>query len=199
MSPIIRKDRIWPTAVVAVLAIYVAFGLIAARIATHDPNFAVEPDYYQKSVMWDSSAAQSRRSDALAWRLTPTLGPVGNGVPSTLTFDVRDAAGSIVKDAHVSVEARQVAHAEEVTRATLSERADGDYAANVSLMRPGLWEFRVVATRGADRFATTVRMDASTSADARLIEDRPGEASAASLKAGSRREDDRLDVRSRTQ
>lgn len=199
MSPIIRKDRIWPVAIVTVLALYVAFGLIAARIATHDPNFAVEPDYYRKAVMWDSSLAQSHRSDALRWRLIPTLSPVGKASPATLAFDVRDSAGAIVKGAHVSVEARQVAYAEDVTTATLDERGDGEYAAQVPLGRPGLWEFRVVATRGSDRFATTIRMDASTTADARIIEDRPGEASAASLKAGSRREDSRLDVRPRTQ
>lgn len=188
MSPIIRKDRIWPTAIVTVLGLYVTFGIIAARIATHDPNFAVEPDYYRKAVMWDSSLAQSRRSDALHWRLVPTLGPVGKAAPATLALDVRDSNGAIVTGAHVSVEARQVAYAENVTTATLDERGDGDYSARMSLDRPGLWEFRVVATRGVDRFATTLRMDASTTADARVIDDRPGEASATSLKAGSRRE-----------
>lgn len=194
-----RKDRIWPTAIVSVLVLYVAFGLIAARIATHDPNFAVEPDYYNKAVMWDSSLAQSNRSDALRWRLIPTLSPVGKGTPPTLAFDVRDSSGEIVKGAHVSVEARQVAYAENVTSATLDERGDGDYAAQLPLARPGLWEFRVVATRGSDRFAATLRMDASTTADARVVDDRPGEATAASLKAGSRREESRLDVRPRTQ
>lgn len=199
MSPLIRKDRIWPVAIVTVLTLYVAFGLIAARIATHDPNFAVEPDYYNKAVMWDSSLAQSHRSDALRWHLIPTLSAVGKSKPATLAFDVRDSSGQIVTGARVSVEARQVAYAENVTSATLGERGDGDYAAQIPLARPGLWEFRVVATRGADRFATTLRMDASTTEDARVIEDRPGEASAASLKAGLRREDSRLDVRPRTQ
>lgn len=194
-----RKDRIWPTAIISVLVLYVAFGLIAARIATHDPNFAVEPDYYNKAVMWDSSLAQSHRSDALRWRLIPTLSPVGQSTPAILAFDVRDSSGEIVKGAHVSVEARQVAYAENVTSATLDERGDGDYAAKLPLVRPGLWEFRVVATRGSDRFATTLRMDASTTTDARVVEDRPGEASAASLRAGSRREENRLDVRPRTQ
>lgn len=199
MSPIIRKDRIWPVAIVTVLTAYVAFGLIAARIATNDPNFAVEPDYYRKAVMWDSTLAESRRSEALRWRLIPVLGPVKNGAPSTLALDVRDSAGAIVKGAHVSVEARQIAYAENVTSATFGERGDGDYAAQMSLGRPGLWEFRILATRGTDRYETTLRMDASTTGDARIVEDRPGEATAASLKAGSRREDDRLDARPRTQ
>lgn len=199
MSPIMRKDRIWPTAIVVVLGLYVAFGLIAARIATHDPNFAVEPDYYRKAVMWDSSQAQSRRSDALRWNLVPALGPIGIGSPTTLTLDVRDSVGAIVTGAKVSVEARQVAYAEDVTRATLNERSDGEYAAKLPLTRPGLWEFRIVATRGADRFTTNVRMDASTSTNARVVVARPGDATAASLKAGTRRENPQADARPRTQ
>jgi len=199
VSPIIRKDRIWPTIIVTVLGGYIVFGLVAARVASHDPNFAIEPDYYRKAVAWDSALAQARRSAALGWRLIPTLGPTGDGTAALLAFNVRDSAGAIVMDAHVSVEARQVAHADDLVRATLAMRDDGAYAAQLPLARPGLWEFRVVATRGADRFATSVRMDASTTAIARVVEERPGDPSTARAKAGARREDALPDVRPRAQ
>lgn len=195
MSPLIRKDRIWPTIIVGILTIYVAFGLIAARVASHDPNFAIEPDYYRKAVMWDSTLALSRRSAALGWRIIPTLGPIGNGTAALLALDVRDTSGTIVRDANVSVEGRQVAHAEDVTSATLGERADGEYVAQLPLARPGLWEFRVVATRGPDRFATTLRMDASTTANARIVADRPGDPSPSRAQAGARRENEQSNVR----
>ena len=183
-----RKDRIWPTIVVVVLSGYVVFGISAARVATHDPNFSVEPDYYKKAVAWDSTLAQDRRNVALGWKLSPTLGPVGRGHAARLAFDVRDAAGTRVPDVKVSIEARQVAHAEELIRATLSADSTGDYSGELPMGRAGLWEVRVVATRGADRFATSVRMDASSSADGTVVTERPGDANRDRAKAGSRRE-----------
>jgi nitrogen fixation protein FixH len=199
VSPIVRKERIWPTIVVVVLGGYLVFGIVAARVASHDPNFAIEPDYYRKAVAWDSTLAQDRRSVALGWHLTPTLGPIGDGTAALLAFEFRDSGGALVTEAHVSVEARQVAHADVVVRATLAVRDDGAYAAHLPLARAGLWEFRVVATHGADRFATSVRMDASTTAIARVVEERPGDPSTARAKAGARREDAVTDVRPRAQ
>ena len=189
MSPLIRKDRIWPTIIVVVLGGYVTFGIIAARIATHDPNFAVESDYYGKAVRWDSTLAQNRRNIALGWHIAPTLGAVGRGHAARLELDVRDSAGARVEDAQVSIEMRQVAHASDVVRATLRPDSAGDYAADLPLGRAGLWEMRLVATRGSDRFDTSLRMDASESANASIIDSRPGDPLAASTKAGMRRED----------
>ncbi|MEO8619826.1 MAG: FixH family protein [bacterium] len=188
MTPIIRKDRIWPTIIVTVLTSYVIFGFIAARIATHDPNFAVEPDYYRKAVAWDSTLAQAKRSAALGWQLTPVLGPIGNGTAAPLTLQVRDSTGAPVSAVQVSVEARQVAHADAVVRGTLSPVGDGAYTALLPLAHAGLWEFRVVATRGADRFTSSVRMDASVAANAQLVTERPGDAIPARAIAGERRE-----------
>lgn len=196
MSPIIRKDRVWPTIVLAVLGGYVAFGLIAARVASHDPNFAIEPDYYRKAVAWDSTLAQARRSAALGWRLTPTLGSISEGA-APFTVDLRDSTGAVVMDARVSVEARPIAHADDVVRATLTARDDGAYATRLPLGRAGLWELHVDATRGADRYETTVRMDASATAMAKVVTERPGDPLAARLKAGARREDARADMRQR--
>jgi nitrogen fixation protein FixH len=195
VSPLIRKDRIWPTIVVTVLSGYVAFGLIAARVATNDPHAAIEPDYYRKAVDWDSTVAQARRSAALGWRMTPMLSAIGNGSAALLSLELRDAGGAAVSDAQVSVEARQIAHAYDVVRATLGMRGDGAYAARVPVGRPGLWELRVVATRGADRYETSVRMNASATATAGVVTERPGDPLAARLKAGARREDSRATAR----
>jgi nitrogen fixation protein FixH len=186
--PIIPKDRIWPTIIVTVLCGFVVFTLIASRIASHDPNYAIESDYYNKAVQFDSTLAQDRRSVALGWRLTPTLGPIGTGRAAVLAFDVRDSTGATVSNATVSVEARQVAHADNVLHATLAERTDGAYAVQLPMTHSGLWEFRVVATRGVDQFETDVRMNASVTATAQVVNERPGDPMPARLKAGGRRE-----------
>jgi len=185
---LIRKDRIWPTIIITVLTTYVVFGLIAARVASHDPNFAVEPDYYRKAVAWDSTVAQATRSAALGWRLTPTLDPIANGAAAPLTIVLRDSSGAPITATQVSVEARQVAHADVVVHATLTPRADGAYCALLPLSHAGLWEFQVVASRGADQYSTNLRMDASVVANAQLVTERPGDPSPARATAGSRRE-----------
>lgn len=183
---LIRKDRIWPVIVVCVLGAYVTFGIVAARIASHDPNYAIEPDYYRKAVTWDSTLAQGRENVALGWRVTPSLGAVGGSL-TTLALQLRDSAGGPVTGAQLSVEARQVAHADDVVRATLHADRAGGYVAEMPLARAGLWEIRVVATRGAERFATSVRLDASPSAMATVVDARPGDALASRVNAGTRR------------
>ncbi|MEO8335825.1 MAG: FixH family protein [bacterium] len=181
---LIRKDRIWPVIVVVVLGSYVTFGLVAARVASHDPNFAIEPDYYRKAVTWDSSLAQGRRSAALGWRLTPTLGAVG-GPNAELAFAITDSAGAPLEGAQVSVEARQVAHADDVVRGTLAPREPGVYASRLPLTRSGLWEIRIAATRGREQYAATVRLDASIAGIATVVSERPGDAPADRLAAGA--------------
>lgn len=182
---LIRKDRIWPVIIVLVLGGYVTFGLVAARIASHDPNFAIEPDYYHKAVTWDSSLAQGRRNAALGWRLTPTLGVVG-GPSVELAFAIRDATGLPVEGVRLSVEARPVAHADDMVRATLDARDAGVYAARLPITRAGLWEIRIVATRGEERYTETMRLDASTARMATVVDARPGDAPADRLAAGTR-------------
>lgn len=172
---LIRKDRIWPVIVVLVLGAYVTFGIVAARLASNDPNHAIEPDYYRKAVTWDSAMAQERENVALGWQVTPTLGPVG-GPLTTFALALRDSARGPVAGAQVSVEARQVAHAEDVVRATLLADSAGVYVARMPFVRAGLWEIRVLATRGSERFATSVRMDASRAAAATVVDARPGDA-----------------------
>ena len=188
---IMKKEHVWPTIVVVVLAGYVTFGLVAARIATNDSSFAIESDYYTKAVAWDSTLEQGRRNVALGWHIVPTLGRVGRGRASQFVLDVHDSSGVRVNDARVTVEARQVAHAADVVRATLSADSSGTYVAGLPLGRSGLWEMRIVATRGTDRYASSVRLLASESAGASVVADRPGDPLAARTKAGTRREDAR--------
>ena len=44
--------------------------------------------------------------------------------------------------------------------ATLLEDAEHAYAADVAVLRPGLWEFRVTAARGDESFTAVVDRDA---------------------------------------
>ena len=84
-----KRGAWWPIGITTVLATTVAANLWVMRIANDDPSFAIEPDYYQKAIMWDSTLAQARRDAILGWRLTPQL-----------QVDARDRQDPDQRDAH---------------------------------------------------------------------------------------------------
>jgi nitrogen fixation protein FixH len=176
MSPLLRKDRIWPTIIVGVLVVDVAVGFAMMRLAADDPHAAIEPDYYHKAIIWDSTMAQADRNAALGWTLEPSLGAITARHDAPLTLRVHDRTGAAVTGATLQVQAMQVAHADEVVHATLTAAGDGDYVTELPMTRPGLWELRVVATRGGDRFTADLRLDASTTGVAQAVLARPGDA-----------------------
>lgn len=177
MSPWIPKHRIWPTIIIAVLVIDVAVGFVLMRVANSDPHAAVEPDYYQKAVDWDSTMAQARRNAALGWQVKPALGAISAAHDANLELGIVDGTGAMVRGAVVEVEAVQVAHAEEVVRGQLAEGGDSSgYSARLPFGRPGLWEVRIVATRGSDRYTADLRLDASRTGMAAVVTARPGDA-----------------------
>lgn len=184
----IQKKFVWPALVVVILGSFVTFTLMAARIASDDPSFAIEPDYYQKAVTWDSTMAESRRTAALGWTVTAALSAIDANKSALLTLNLRDSLGAPVTNAKIDVEVRLVAHAGVVSRVAPAPTHDGTYAARVPFAHAGLAELRIIATRGTDRFSSTVRLDASTTSIARIEHERPGDAMLARTKAGARRE-----------
>ena len=177
MTSPFSRERIWPTMIVTALLGNVLLGVVLVRLAGGDRHFAVESNYYQKAVHWDSTMAQAGRNTALGWVMVPSLGPVQAGGGDTLLVTLHTAAGEPVSDAMVTLEAMPVAFAGEVARATLLATGEpGQYAAVGVIHRVGLWELRFAAVRGSDRFTDNLRLDASTSGVATVVTARPGEA-----------------------
>lgn len=171
------KERIWPTLIVVALLGNIVLGVVLVRVAGGDRHFAVESNYYQKAVSWDSTMAQDGRNRALGWVMVPSLGALQSGRADTLAVRVQTASGEPVVDAALTLEAMPVAYAGEVTRTTLSPTGEpGRYVAVGVINRAGLWELRFVAVRGSDRFTENVRLDASTTAVAAVVTARPGDA-----------------------
>ena len=126
-------------------------------LATSDPSFAVEEDYYQKALDWDAKRAQDAHNAELGWTLELALGGRTAEGRVTVTVSLRDAAERPIEDARVRLAAFHNARAAHVLRAELDHAAGASYAAALPLVRPGLWEFRIEAERGAERF-TVVTM-----------------------------------------
>ena len=150
MKPSLR----WPIGITTLLVVFAAANIEMMRIASDDPSFAVEPNYYQKAVAFDSTMAQERRNVALGWVATTSL------ANRTIAVTLRDSVGAPVTGAKLRVDARFNARANDVLQAALVERAPGRYEGSIAASRSGEWEVRVEATRNAERFTARTRTTA---------------------------------------
>jgi nitrogen fixation protein FixH len=129
-----------------------------AVIATRDPGFALERDYYAKAVAYDRVIAQRGENARLGWLLRSELGDASSGGVTPFVVSVRNAGGPVT-GARVSVEALRNASAQRSVDATLAERAPGEYSGELALARGGLWELRLTVERGRERFTAVERRD----------------------------------------
>lgn len=131
-----------------------------ALIAMHDPNFAIEPDYYKKALHWDQTQAQAAENKRLGYHVAAEPRVVLDAAnQAALFFTLTDANGKPVSGATVHADAFANAFSSEINSLTLEERAPGVYAMTITARHVGLWEFRLVVQNGSDRFTTAVRRD----------------------------------------
>ena len=142
-----KAARLWPVALVSVLALTVIANFWVLWAAGDDQHLALEPDYYRKALAWDSTVAQRERNVALGWRATATLDRSGQ-----LAVVVKDSAGATIPELVMTVEVIPIALAARAATVTL---VDG--VGRATLVHPGLHELRLVAMQGGTRFTSTLR------------------------------------------
>ena len=155
-----KRGMGWPIGVSLILATTVAANIWVARIANDDPSFAIEENYYQKAVNFDSTLAQERTNVRLGWRLTPTLGPLSTPGGPRLDATLTDSAGAPISGASILVSALQVSRANQVHEVTLAAAAPGEYGATLDARLPGQWELRFDVRAGDTHFTDVVRVEA---------------------------------------
>jgi hypothetical protein len=166
----VNAGRLWPIAIVGVLAVTVVANVAILQVASEPDHFTMEPEAYAKAVAWDSILEVRAASAALGWHATGRVVAV-EGVPARARVIVTlcDRGGRPVEGALVRVEAIHNRQARRL-RATLPASAGasgaggaagaaGQYGATLPLSRPGLWELRVDAERAGERFVTSLRAD----------------------------------------
>ena len=155
-----KKGWAWPLAIVGLLALCIgANGLLLVR-AVGDPSFAVEPDYYAKAIAWDAHQRQARVNAELGWSVDVEVAPAELSTGrAQVTARLRDRAGRDVEGAVVTLEAFHNARAAAIVTAALEEATDHTYGAGAPIVRPGLWELRLTARRGADTFTAVIERD----------------------------------------
>ena len=148
-----RSAWFWPALVVGLLAGQVVLVLVMAYLAVSDHSFAVEPDYYRKALQLGRARCRSNRPiddwDGLL-RIEVSEQP-----DISQQRDVRcvitDRAGKPVDGATVEVVAFPHVRGNERQELDADSGLEaGRYGAAVRMSQGGLWEFRVVATRGVE-------------------------------------------------
>jgi hypothetical protein len=146
----------WPLFIAGALTLQVASSMVTIYLATSNPSYAVEDDYYQKGLRWDETRAQQQRNRQLGWRLEYAVTPpTAAGDQAVLTTIVRGPGGEPIADAGVSVEAFHNARAREIFKGQLTSGDHGTYEASLPMRRTGLWEFRFTVTRKTEKFTHT--------------------------------------------
>jgi nitrogen fixation protein FixH len=150
----------WPIGVAAILVATVGLNIYGYHVANDDDTaLAIEPNYYQKAIDWDSTMAQMRRNVALGWHVSPQLGAFTTRDGAHLRVTVTDSAGTAIHGATVKVSAFFNAAANNIVDTTLLPDSAG-YTGTLPVNHGGLWELRFDVRRGAERFTATSRVDA---------------------------------------
>ena len=112
-----KRGALWPYLIAGALALHVVISLVVVFVATSDPSYAVEEDYYQKALAWDDKRAQDRTNDALGWHIDFAVNPpVRPADQPILEVTVLDAAGRPLSGAVVSVETFHNSRSDEILR-----------------------------------------------------------------------------------
>lgn len=144
--------RFWAALPVVLLGTLTGGLGIVAYVATRDPSFAIERDYYKKAVNYDERRDQDEANQKLGWNLDVKTVTVGSSIQ--LAAKVDDARGKPVKDAEIQVEAFPVARSANV----MITRFDAG-SAQLPLVTTGLWELRFTVDAHEKRFTQTIRRD----------------------------------------
>jgi nitrogen fixation protein FixH len=153
-----RQGTFWAFVPAGLLVSLIGFQLWLVRGAFTDASVAVEQNYYAKAVSWDDKMAQDRENIRLGWRAPIDL-ELSGGAECGVRVRLLGTDGQSIRGARVAIEAFHVARSGNVIRAALSEDPAGEYRAALPMPRPGLWEIRVEALHGQDRFTATTRQD----------------------------------------
>ena len=129
-------------------------------LATSDPHFALEPDYYDKAVHWDRRRAEEQASALTGLSLSLTR-PLALAPDGGVDVEVRvvDRQNSPFPGASVQLQAFPNAYAQHSQTLTLREATPGVYVGRLSRGVLGLWELRFGLTRDAVRFQVVLRAD----------------------------------------
>jgi len=128
-----------------------------AFFALHSANGLVAEHPFELGNGYNRVLAAGAAQDALGWRAQIKFAPTA-GLDGRLVARFIDAAGAPLRDLQVSVEVVRPIEPLPEREVALLPADDGSYQAPVVLARPGQWELRVTALRGAQTYQFAERV-----------------------------------------
>ena len=123
-----RSRIFWVGFICVLLSCQVMLMFVAVYLAVSDGSFAVEPDYYQKSLDWDSKIAQLRNNERLGWQSNIALGDNATIYGErSLTCQLQDAEGEPLDGAVIDVIAFPHSRGSEREAVTMTPSGEGLY------------------------------------------------------------------------
>jgi len=154
------RHLLWPILLTSLISIHVVSVVVMVFVATHDNSFAIEPDWYLKGLNYEQTAQQQRENSRLGWLVQLDVSqPLTGTNQRNVTCTILDRTGKPVRNAKVDVVAFAHLHANNVTRSVLLAHPEGKYGATLACEDPGMWEFRLVITRGPETFTHIVKRE----------------------------------------
>ncbi len=155
-----KKAYFFPALIIGLLVMQIGLSLIGVYMATRSNANVVENDYYDKALHWDQQVAAEQASAALGWAGKIDI----SGMPDmqgnrTLILAIKDKSGAPVAGATIRMIFFHHAFARDVKSADLRDMGGGFYSAVIAAARPGLWEFRMVAQRGNEKWMKKEQID----------------------------------------
>lgn len=158
---ITQSPKFWMLLPVALLLGSLGMGITTVFLATNDPAFAVEEDYYERSQHVDETLAERAETRALGWKLrTLDRRFVADEARTRVAFRVTGADELPVTGITGSLDAFHNARAAQVQSATVQAdpQEAGVYFVDLAVDRAGLWVWRYDLQRGDDRARGETRM-----------------------------------------
>lgn len=148
------SPKFWMLLPVVLLLGSLSMGITTLVLATNDPAFAVEENYYARSAQVDETLADRAEARALGWKLRTVSRLIDPSLPSQrMRFRVVGPDGESVVGLEGELTAFHNARASQKQTVTLMASADepGVYEALLRLDRGGWWVWQYELRREDDR------------------------------------------------
>ena len=113
---------------------------------------------YDKGLTYNRNLEAAARQEALGWNVS-LVTDVTADLAGKLEVALHDSDGAPLQRALVVVAFERPTHEGYDFAVELAPDGAGTYTAPFTAPLPGVWDLRLVATRGTDRFVTTERVD----------------------------------------
>lgn len=154
-----RKAGWWyPWIFVGMFGVVVAVNGALAYFATSTFTGLQTEGAYEKGLAHNKALAAVRAEELLGWKVVPEIDPAAITTGGSITVTAKDRDGKPLNDLQVAVQLVRPTTAGYDSVVELEAQGNGLYQAPLKLPLPGLWDIKVLASRGQDQVETMRRV-----------------------------------------